>query len=137
MTQMSTVVPEQSVSTAPKKTYRILYADDMAELRTLVQISLARDGHSVETVADGKPAIELLRANPDAFDVLITDHHMVQMNGLELVKQVRELPYTGKIVVFSSELRHDIGEAYKELRVDAVIFKPVMPGVLRHLLQDL
>jgi CheY-like chemotaxis protein len=134
---MTTVASEQAASAAPKKTFRILYADDMAELRTLVQISLARDGHSVETVADGKPALELIRANPDAFDVLITDHHMTHVNGLELVKQVRELPFRGKIVVFSSELRHDIGEAYRQLRVDAVLFKPVMPGVLRHLLQDL
>ena len=137
MTTMTPVASEQTASTAPKKTYRILYADDMAELRTLVQISLARDGHTVECVADGKPAIELLRAHPDAFDVVITDHHMTHVNGLELVKQLRELPYRGKIVVFSSELRHDIGEAYKALNVDAVIFKPVMPGVLRHLLQDL
>jgi CheY-like chemotaxis protein len=134
---MTPVAPEQTTPTAPKKTFRILYADDMVELRTLVQISLGRDGHTVEVVADGKPALELIRANPAAFDVVITDHHMTDVNGLELVTQLRTLPFAGKIIVFSSELSQEIGDAYHALKVDAVLFKPVMPGVLRHLLQDL
>jgi CheY-like chemotaxis protein len=134
---MSPVAPEPITHPIPKKTFRILYADDMAELRTLVQISLGRDGHKVECVADGRPALELIRADPNSFDVLITDHHMTDLNGLELVTQVRTLSFLGKIIVFSSELSQEIGDAYQALKVDAVLYKPVMPGVLRHLLQDI
>jgi CheY-like chemotaxis protein len=134
---MTHVAPEIATPAVPKKTFRILYADDMIELRTLVQISLARDGHKVDVVADGRPALDLLRADPAAYDIVITDHHMTSVNGLELVRQLRELPYSGKVIVFSSELSQEIGEAYRALKVDAVLYKPVMPGVLRHLLQDL
>jgi len=123
--------------TTPKKTFRILYADDMAELRRLMELSLARDGHRVATVPDGRPALELIRADPNAFDIVITDHHMVDLNGLELVGRLREVGFPGKIIVFSSELSPRIGDAYRDLKVDAVLFKPVMPGVLRHLLQEL
>jgi CheY-like chemotaxis protein len=134
---MTPVVSDQINQAAPRKNYRILYADDMAELRTLVQLSLERDGHHVQCVADGRPALDLIRSDPGAFDVIITDHHMTFLNGLELVVRLRELPYAGKIVIFSSELSQEIGDAYQALRVDAVLYKPVMPGVLRHLLQDL
>jgi two-component system chemotaxis response regulator CheY len=134
---MTQVESKQLKPTAPNKTFRILYADDMAELRKLMELSLARDGHTVVSVADGRPALEMVRANPAAFDIVITDHHMTDVNGLELVTKLRELAYPGKIIVFSSELSKEIGEAYQELRVDAVLYKPVMPGVLRHLLQDL
>jgi len=134
---MTSVQSPSIEPTTPKKTFRILYADDMAELRRLMELSLARDGHTVATVPDGRPALELIRADPNAYDIVITDHHMVSLNGLELVGKLREVGFPGKIIVFSSELSPKIGEAYRDLKVDAVLFKPVMPGVLRHLLQEL
>src|SRR4051812_28623206 len=99
--------PAASAS-SPKKTFRILYAEDMRELRDLAVITLGRDGHTVECVKDGQAALVRLTAEPNAFDLLITDHHMPNMNGLELIQQVRNLPYKGKIIVFCSELSQDV-----------------------------
>ena len=121
----------------PRKIFRILYADDMRELRELAVISLGRDGHQVESVKDGQAALTRLTAEPDAFDLLITDHHMPNMNGLELIEQVRKLPYKGKIIVFCSELSREVNQAYCDHKVDEILYKPILPSDLRKVLARL
>lgn len=132
MTQLAT---PQAAPNRPYKTYRILYADDMHDLRELARLSLGRDGHTVDGVPDGVPALNKVTADPTAYDIVITDHHMVHMNGLELVTRLRALGFPGRIVVFSSELSSEVNEAYKSLNVDAILFKPILPNVLRELLR--
>ena len=119
------------------KPLRILYAEDMPELRDVVRVSLERDGHSVACVEDGAVALEQITAAPKAFDFVITDHHMPKLNGLELVTQLRALGFSGKIMVFSSELSREIHSAYQRLNVDRMVFKPVFPSTLRQVIKDL
>jgi two-component system chemotaxis response regulator CheY len=120
-----------------KKSLHILYADDVRELREVARISLTRDGHSVECVADGQQALDRITAAPHAYDLLISDHHMPHLDGLGLVNHVRELPYSGKILIFSSELSPAITNAYHDLKVDRILFKPVFPSELRQVLAEL
>ena len=63
--------------------------------------------------------------------MIITDHHMPGINGLELVSAVRNLPYHGKIIVFSSELSEAVDSAYRRLKVDHILPKPIFPAQLR------
>jgi two-component system chemotaxis response regulator CheY len=134
---MTTPVTTQSVSTAPKKSLRVLYADDMGELRQLLELMLGRDGHKVESVSDGNLALDLVARDPSAFDVVITDHHMPTVSGLELVARLRALSFPGKIIVFSSELSEDVDAAYRSHRVDYILPKPVFPSELRALFAEL
>lgn len=124
------------VTTSPnsgrtRKFLRVLYADDMKELRQLMEIVLGRDGHHVESVADGSLALEIVRKDLRAFDVVITDHHMPMTSGLELVAGLRLLDYPGKIIVFSSELSTSVDDAYRRHRVDHILPKPIFPSDLR------
>lgn len=98
-------------------------------------MSLTRQGHYIECYVDGRAAFERLAAAPDAFDVLITDHHMPNMNGLELLGSLRRhQKFKGKIVVFCSELSPQVSGAYAEFNVDAFLKKPVFPSALREVL---
>ena len=124
-------------SAVPLAPLRVLYADDMSEMRDLLGILLGREGHVVETVADGDLAWERLAADPTAFDLLVTDHHMPRVNGLELVTRVRRLPFAGKILVLSSEISPQVRAAYAAQRVDEVLEKPVFPVTLREVLRTL
>jgi two-component system, chemotaxis family, chemotaxis protein CheY len=119
-----------------KRFLRVLYADDMPELRDIVRISLSRDGHGVECVEDGLLALARVTADP-TFDVVMTDHHMPNLNGLELVTRLREQVFAGKILVFSSELSSAVAAEYAQLKVDRILYKPVYPSVLRQVLQDI
>ncbi len=76
-------------------------------------------------------------ATPDAFDLLLTDHHMPVMNGLELVTAVRSLPFFGKIIVFSSELSPAVAIEYRKFSVDLILQKPIFPSELRRVLAEM
>jgi CheY-like chemotaxis protein len=119
-----------------RRSLRILYAEDLCELRDVARISFAREGHTIECVADGSLALERLKVD-SAFDLVITDHHMPNMNGLELVERLREQNYPGKIMVFSSELSEAVARDYRSHRVDQILYKPVLPSVLRQNLKEL
>jgi CheY-like chemotaxis protein len=125
-----------SVSARPKRFLRILYADDLAELREVARLSLSRDGHGIECLPDGSQALARVMADP-AFDLVITDHHMPCMNGLDLVKGLREIGFQGKIMVFSSELSLEVAKEYRRLEVDRILYKPVFPSTLRQTLGEL
>ena len=120
-----------------KKSLRVLYADDLRELRQLLEVVLGRDGHKVDSVADGNLALDLLQTNPSAYDVVITDHHMPTVSGLELVARLREMNYTGRIIVFSSELSEAVDASYRKYKVDFILPKPVFPSDLRALFATL
>lgn len=136
---MSAPAPSPAASPSSigaKQAIRILYADDLRELRDVARISFTREGHGIECVPDGLQALDRLRADP-CFDLVITDHHMPLMNGLALVRALREMEYRGKILVFSSELDPRVAAEYKALKVDRILFKPVFPSVLRQTLAEM
>jgi two-component system chemotaxis response regulator CheY len=121
---------------AEKKYFRVLYADDVRELREIVRLSLSRDGHGVECAEDGAQALRRVQSD-EGFDLVITDHHMPVMNGIELVRNLRALGFRGKIMVFSSELSPDVACDYRKLGVDRIIYKPVYPTMLREMLKEM
>jgi CheY-like chemotaxis protein len=129
---------QKSLATGPssRRSLRILYADDVRELREIARLSFAREGHHVECVDDGDVALARIVAAPD-YDLLITDHCMPMMDGLELVTQVRDRNFAGKIIVLSSELSHEVAQAYRKANVDRILYKPIFPSGLRQVLTEL
>jgi len=65
----------------------ILLADDDAAVRDLVRRALSSDGHTVYVTQDGVEALESLSVNGVAFDVLITDVDMPQLDGISLAEK--------------------------------------------------
>jgi CheY-like chemotaxis protein len=128
MTSTPTV---KDAATRTRRSLRVIYADDMRELRQLMEIVLGRDGHHVDSVSDGHLALEIVKKNLNAYDVVITDHHMPTISGLELVGQLRALNFPGKIIVFSSELSTEVDAGYRRHKVDHILPKPIFPSDLR------
>ncbi len=128
---MTSTTTQSATALSPRKSLRVLYADDMKELRQLLEIVLGRDGHKVDSVPDGHLALELVQKDLLAYDVVITDHHMPTISGLELVGRLREIKYPGKIIVFSSELSQAVDQGYRRHNVDHILPKPIFPSDLR------
>jgi DNA-binding response OmpR family regulator len=108
----------------PPSPLNILLAEDESSVAFSISFALKADGHKIEIVADGGQAFAELTAKPEAFDVLITDHSMPRMNGMELVRRLRDTAFRGKIVVLSAHLSAETRAAYVELGVDLMIPKP-------------
>jgi len=126
--------PDNNVT--DKKTRRVLYVDDMRELRDVARLALTRCGHKVDCAADGTDAFEMITADPAAYDIIISDHHMSAMNGLELVMKLRESKYAGMIAIVSSELNEDVEEDYRRLGIERILYKPVSLSDLRALVLE-
>src|SRR5207244_2046636 len=62
---------------------RILYVDDEPSLRKYGELVLLRSGFVVDTAADGEEAWAALRSRE--YDLLVTDNHMPNLTGLELI----------------------------------------------------
>jgi two-component system, chemotaxis family, chemotaxis protein CheY len=115
----------------------ILVADD--EKATIISVSfvLRHCGHTVDAVTDGGEALLRVKEDSDRYQILITDHTMMNVSGLELVAELRALDYRGKIVVLSGHLTQELTEAYRALGADRLIPKPFDLADLRKAVEDL
>ena len=66
---------------------KVLVAEDEAHLGQILSNFLSGRGYAVSTVTDGRAALDTLRA--EAFDVALLDIVMPELDGLEVLKQVR------------------------------------------------
>ena len=66
---------------------RILLVEDEEHLADLVAEVLGREGHTAETVSDGRSA--LARALSEDYDLLVVDWMLPDLNGVEVVKRLR------------------------------------------------
>jgi signal transduction histidine kinase/DNA-binding response OmpR family regulator len=102
---------------------RVLFADDVADNRALVEELLRGAGAEVVLVADGAAAIEAARRQP-AFDVIVLDLDMPGMTGFEVAHALRACGYTGTILALSAWAMAGDRERCVEAGFDALISKP-------------
>ncbi len=67
---------------------KILAVDDEPHMRRLLEISLRQTGYQPLQAADGREALDIIRSQ--AVDLVVSDLHMPGMNGLELLRAIRE-----------------------------------------------
>lgn len=113
----------------------ILLAEDEPSVAFSICFALKLDGHKIERVRDGEQALARLVAEPGAFDLLITDHNMPRMTGLELVRRLRACAFGGKILVLSAHLSPQDHAAYDALDVGGLMFKPFDLYALRDMIR--
>jgi len=79
---------------------RILIVDDELILRESLQGWLERDGHDVEAVASGEEALESVRQT--RYDILFLDIKLDGMNGLDVLKHVRDIDPDISVVMITA-----------------------------------
>ena len=78
---------------------RILVVDDDSDLRQLSTATLAGSGYHVDAAEDGAAGWEALNAN--SYDLLITDHYMPRLSGIDLIKKLRSARMAVPIILSS------------------------------------
>jgi class 3 adenylate cyclase len=110
---------------------RLLVADDNKVNRLLLGRSLEMQGYRVTMAEHGRAALELLRREP--FDLLLLDVEMPEMNGFQVLEQLRadlQLRDLPVIVTSSLEGVADIARCI-ELGAEDYLHKPVNPVLLK------
>jgi len=81
--------------------YRILVVDDEPDARDLLDYTLRRAGHHVDSVSNGRQALELFAENSYEYDVILTDVRMPGVTGEDLYRRInREWPHLARRVAF-------------------------------------
>jgi DNA-binding response OmpR family regulator len=83
-----------------KEKIRLLFVDDEDSMRMLIKNQFVHEGFFVETVDDGDTAIEVLKKNK--YDIIILDIKMPRMNGIEVLKYIKENKIGSKVIVLTA-----------------------------------
>ena len=109
----------------------ILIADDSRTMRDMVRAALEADHHTVVEALDGRQALAVAEAQ--AADLVITDVNMPGMDGLALVRALREREryrFT-PILVLTTEHGDDIKQRGRAAGATGWLVKPFDPERLR------
>lgn len=107
-----------------REALQILAVEDEKAVAQILAVVLGGPMAKVTRAADGWEALIKVAASMQPFDVVITDHRMPRMGGLELVRRLRTRNFEGKILVLSAHLADEDIAAYEELGVDMMMSKP-------------
>jgi len=115
----------------------IMIVDDSASLRQVVGISLRGAGYDVLEGCDGKDALSKLKGQK--VHLIISDVNMPNMDGISLVKAVKELPaykFT-PIVMLTTESQDSKKKEGQAAGAKAWVLKPFNPPQLLSVVQKL
>ncbi len=107
------------------KNKHILLVDDDASLRDTLRTCLEMAGYHCIEAKDGRDASAWLeKGHP--IDLIVTDHQMPRVSGLEFIKGVRNEQKTEAIpiIFYSGQLTVDLKAQVIQVGVDAVLEKP-------------
>ncbi|MDH5723644.1 MAG: response regulator [Alphaproteobacteria bacterium] len=116
-----------------KDQMHVLAVDDDRIMRMVTQEYIEALGHSVEVAVNGKEAMDMMNRDKAAFDIIVLDREMPEMNGLEVVARMKTDPQLRKIPIImatGSDRPQDIKKG-----IDAGVFyyltKPINEEVLK------
>ena len=111
----------------------ILVLDDDPVVRRALTDTLTDEGYQVETAADGIEGLEKSREQP--FDVLLVDLRMPGMNGIEVLREIREV--TPEVIVILMTAYATLETAKEAMKLGAYdyIAKPLDPDAVTALLE--
>ena len=116
---------------------RVLFCDDELDILRPTEFALKRDGAEVECARDGQEAWEKIQNAPP--DVLVTDWKMPRLDGVQLIRQIRQDPSLEHLPVIMITARFDELMACKwvaDLDLAAIVAKPFSPRELNHRIEQ-
>jgi len=111
-------------------TASILTVDDSSSLRMAIRIALSGAGYDVSEAVDGLDGLN--KAKASKFDMIIADLNMPNMNGLEMIREIRKLPIqTGTPIIFlTTESDEAMKQEARAAGATGWLVKPFVPDQL-------
>ncbi len=115
----------------------ILLVDDDDAIRDVTQFVLIHEGNFVDSAADGAQALGLFMANPEKYDLIVTDQSMPKMSGVELTKAIRRTNTEIPIILSTGQLGIENNEEFRNIGISGFIQKPWTANELIERIQEL
>ena len=103
---------------------RILYIDDEEALVRLAEKLLGRLGYRIKVFTCAAEALAAFRADPAAFDLVVTDLNMPGTSGLEVAAEILRLRPDALVALTSGYVTQELSAKARALGICEVIYKP-------------
>jgi two-component system, sensor histidine kinase and response regulator len=131
-----TLITQYSIREEMKQSCRILLAEDNQVNQKLATIMLTKAGYTIKVVENGRLALETFAGTPHAFDLILMDVQMPEMDGLEATRQLRQKGFT-TVPIIAMTANAMVGDREKciESGMDDYITKPIKREVVFKILE--
>jgi len=102
---------------------KVLFVEDEEDLLSIISDALNKLQANFLTATNGLEALELLKNHSD-IDAIVTDINMPHMNGLDMIKIMKEEGIDIPIIVMSAHTEAEYVKKAKEYGVDEYLLKP-------------
>ncbi|MDD5087843.1 MAG: PAS domain S-box protein [bacterium] len=114
---------------------RILIVDDEPEIARVGQRVLEKYGYHVTIRTSSVEALEVFKANPDRFDMVITDLTMPHITGLQLTEEIRALQPDLPVILITGFSNQMDEQTIQSLQINASLLKPLSPSELARIVR--
>ena len=116
---------------------KILLAEDEDVLRMLVVDSLEDEGYDIDEACDGDEALDYVKRYE--YDLILMDYMMPGMTGLEVIKEIRQMPEKQKVKILMLSAKSQKSDQEKVLQEGADYFmaKPFSPLALVNRIEEI
>jgi len=135
MKKFTETVVNNSVSVLPTGTENLLLVDDEESVARLEKQMLERLGYKVVAQSSSIDALELFKANPDDYDLVVTDMTMPNMTGDKLAKEILSIRSDIPVIIctgFSERINKEQAEA---IGVNGFLMKPVVKSEMAQMVR--
>lgn len=111
---------------------KALVVDDSRAVRMILARILKQLGYEVQEAANGREALEAIEARNSCLTLVLADWNMPEINGLDLLKKLRQNPALSSLVVVMVTTETDIGHISEALEAGAseYVMKPFTQDIL-------
>jgi len=102
----------------------LIVDDDLTQLETLRR-GLRSKGYNVLEASSGKDALNFLQdGKTDQIHLILTDYVMPEMNGIDLLKKIREKSNSLPVIIMTAYVKNDLLLNIMRLNCNSIIEKP-------------
>ena len=121
---LDVAAPAPSTTPVQGKGKHILFVDDEQGLVLLIQRLLTRQGFLFSGYDDPREALAAVRADPDQFDLVVTDYNMPHISGLELAQAVKAIRPGLPVILASGYITEELRAEAPAAGIRELIYKP-------------
>lgn len=118
-------IKDDYITAIPTGCEQVLFVDDEKILSDLGEKTLISLGYKVKTLNDSLEALEVFQQSPDFFDIVITDHTMPHMTGLNLARHILKIKPSAYIILCTGYSDNITPEKVQSAGIKALLYKPI------------